>query len=230
VNVLHEQGWLSRQPADFRDAMLGRARRLRYSARDFVYHLDDPPAGIYGIATGTFSLLAAPERGEPRLGHVLHRGAWFGEGPLLTGRRRRLAVQARTAGEVAYVSVEDVNVLCEAHPAWHRFLAVLAFEHFAVAASVVSDLQLRGSEARLAAGLLRAAGRTVLAPEAELFPVRLSQSELGEMANVSRQVVNATLRRWQEAGLIAARYGEVRVVDVERLLERVREREPPPER
>lgn len=97
---------------------------------------------------------------------------------------------------------------------------MLAFENLAVAASIVSDLQLRRSEARLAAILLRAAGRTVLAPQRTLFLVRLSQADLGEMANVSRQAVKNTLRRWQEAGWIDVHYGGVVVNDPERLLDR----------
>jgi ribosomal protein S19E (S16A) len=40
------------------------------------------------------------------------------------------------------------------------------------------------------------------------------------MANVSRQVVNATLRQWQRAGWIRVRYGEVVVNDGAALLAR----------
>lgn len=165
-------------------------------------------------------MLAATERTEPRLGHLLHPGDWFGEGPLLTGGRRRLAAQARSAGEVLYVPIKDLNALCATNPAWHRQLATLAFENLAVAARIIAELQLSRSEARLAAVLLRAAGRTIIAPEGELLPVRLSQRELGEMANVSRQVTNTILRRWQDRGWIAVRYGEVVVSDAGSLLER----------
>ena len=155
----------------------------------------------------------------PRLSHLLYPGAWFGEGPLMSGERRRVAAQAHTAGVAIYLSVEEVNDLCDAVPAWHRLFGMLAFANVAMAANIVTDLQLRRSEARLAAVLLRAAGRTVLSPHRALFPVLLSQAELGEMANVSRQVVNGTLRRWQAAGWIEVRYGEVVVRDLEQLLE-----------
>lgn len=223
MEELLREGWLSRCPGDLQQALLRHARARRYAAREYVYHLSDQPAGLFGVVSGSFGMVAAPERNLPRLGHVLHAGAWFGEGPLMSGERRRLAVWACTPGEVVYVGLEAIAALCEANPAWHRHFGMLAFENFAIAASIVTDLQLRRSEARLAAVLLRAAGRTVLAPRRELFPLRLSQAELGEMANVSRQVVNGMLRRWQEAGWITIRYGEVRVADVERLLERTAE-------
>lgn len=220
MNPLIKRGWLSRRPRELQDALLRRGRAAQYAARDFVYHLSDEPAGIYGILSGSFGLLAATERTEPRLGHVLHPGDWFGEGPILTGRRRTLSVQALTAAEVVYVPLNDLCTLCATTPEWHREFAVLAAENASLAASVAASLLLRGSEARLAAALLRVAGRTVLSPTGPLFPVRLNQKELGEVANVSRQVVNATLRRWQQRGWIVVGYGEVVVADVESLLAR----------
>ncbi|NGX17182.1 Crp/Fnr family transcriptional regulator [Wenzhouxiangella sp. XN24] len=216
---LLQHGWLSRCPRRFQQAVLERGKARRYAASEFVFHLADGPAGVFGIASGSFSLIAATERNVPRVGHVMHPGGWFGEGPLMSGERRRLAVQACTAGEVVCLSLEEIEKMCSATPAWHRLFGLLAFENLAVAASIVTDLQLRRSESRLAAVLLRAAGRTVLAPDRVLIPVSLSQAELGEMANVSRQVVNATLRRWQAAGWIDLRYGEVVVNDRERLLD-----------
>jgi len=223
MDVLLQQGWLSRCPPDFQQAVLELGKVRRYAAREFAFHLGDGPAGVFGIAEGSFNLIAAAERSVPRLGHVMHPGGWFGEGPLMSGTRRRLAVQACTPGEVLYLPMEDVAKACSITPAWHRLFGMLAFENLAVAASIVTDLQLRRSEARLAAVLLRAAGRTVLVPERALYTVRLSQAELGEMANVSRQVVNATLRRWQEAKWIVVRYGEVVVMNPAQLLERTSE-------
>ena len=218
MDELLREGWLSRCPPDFQQAVLEQGKARRYAAREFVFHLGDGPAGIFGIVSGAFGVIAAAERSEPRLGHVWHPGAWFGEGPLMGGQRRRFAVQARTPGEVIYLSIEDIDALCRSTPAWHRLFGTLAFENLAVAAGIITDLQLRRSEARLAAVLLRAAGRTVLTPQRKLLPVRLSQAELGEMANVSRQLVNATLRRWQAAGWIDLRYGEVVITSREQLL------------
>lgn len=218
MEALLREGWLSRCPPDFQQAVLAAGRERCFAAKEFVYHLSDPPAGIFGVASGAFGLIAAPEKGEPRLGHLLRRGSWFGEGPLLTGEPRRMAAVARASGKVFALPLDAVNALCTANPAWHRHFAALAFENLSVAISVVTDLQLRGVEARLAAALLRAAGHTVLAPRRSLMPVPLGQGELGEMANVSRQVVNAKMRQWQEAGWISVSYGEVVVKDMDALL------------
>jgi len=220
MNALLQEGWLSRCAPDFQQAALEAGRERSFVAKEFVYHLSDPPAGIFGVVSGAFGLIGAPEGSEPRLGHLVRAGGWFGEGPLLTGEPRRLAAQARAAGTVIALPLDAINALCAAKPAWHRHFAALAFENLSVAISIVTDLQLRRSEARLAAAVLRAAGRTVLSPRRKPMPLPLGQGELGEMANVSRQVVNATLRQWQRAGWIRVRYGEVVVNDVAALLAR----------
>ena len=224
MDALLREGWLSRCPSDFQQALLAAGRNQSFAAKQFVYHIADPPAGIFGVAKGAFALISAAERGEPQLGHLVRPGGWFGEGPLLTGKPRRVAAQARLAGEVLALPIEKVARLCAANAAWHRHFAALAFENLSIAVGIITDLQLRRSEARLAAVLLRAAGCTVLTPRREPLPVPLSQGELGEMATVSRQVVNASLRQWQAAGWISVRYGEVVVIDVERLQECTAER------
>jgi CRP-like cAMP-binding protein len=218
MEALLQEGWLSRCPRDFQLAVLEVGRERSFAAKEFVYHLSDPPAGIFGVASGAFGIFAAAEVGEARLGHLLRPGGWFGEGPLFSGEPRRVAAQARVDGAVLALPLDAVNALYATNPAWHRHFAALAFENLSVAISIITDLQLRRSEARLAAALLRAAGRTVLAPRRKPMPVPLGQGELGEMANASRQVVNATLRQWQHAGWISVRYGEVVVHDVEALL------------
>ncbi len=217
MDTLLREGWLSRCPSEFQRAVLAAARRRSFAAKQFVYHIADAPAGIFGVASGAFALISATERSASHLGHLVRPGDWFGEGPLLTGEPRRVAAQARMAGEVFALPIKQIAVLCATNPAWHRHFAALAFENLSIAISVITDLQLQRSEARIAAALLRAAGRTVLTPARKPLPVPLSQSDLGEMANVSRQVVNITLRRWQDAGWISVSYGEVVVSDIQQL-------------
>jgi CRP/FNR family transcriptional regulator, cyclic AMP receptor protein len=217
MDILLQEGWLSRCPSEFQRAVLTAGRRRSFAAKHFVYHIGDAPAGIFGVASGAFALISAAERSEPHLSHLVRSGGWFGEGPLLTGEPRRVAAQARMAGEVFALPLKQIAALCATNPAWHRHFAALAFENLSIAIGVISDLQLQRSAARIAAALLRAAGCTVLAPGRKPVPVPLSQSDLGEMANVSRQVVNATLRQWQGAGWISVRYGEVVVREIEEL-------------
>lgn len=46
MNALTKCGWLSRRPWEFQHDLLKYGRRTRYETNDFVFHLDDQPAGI----------------------------------------------------------------------------------------------------------------------------------------------------------------------------------------
>lgn len=50
-----------------------------------IYHLGDPPGGIYGIAAGALAISIAPGEGGPYLAHLANPGDWFGEAAFITG-------------------------------------------------------------------------------------------------------------------------------------------------
>jgi CRP/FNR family transcriptional regulator len=47
--------------------------------------------------------------------------------------------------------------------------------------------------------------------------LKLSQSELGDLVDSSRQTVNRELRRWHDEGVLSTEYGRLVLLDVERL-------------
>ena len=55
-----------------------------HAAGTALYHLGDPPGGIYGLIEGLMRVTAAP--GQPAAAiHVGAPGLWTGEGPLHDG-------------------------------------------------------------------------------------------------------------------------------------------------
>jgi hypothetical protein len=47
--------------------------------------------------------------------------------------------------------------------------------------------------------------------------VRVSQTELGRLANASRKLVNKALKRFAEAVWVAPHYGAIQILDVQAL-------------
>jgi CRP-like cAMP-binding protein len=208
-SVLLAHGWLAGLSRDLASALLRRARLVGYAARVAVYHADDPPGGIYGIAAGAFGILAAPEGREPRLAHLLRRGAWFGHGPLLGGGRRALAVRAMEPSVALHLPLAALEEVARGSIAGARSMALLANANSAVAAATVADLLIPRAVPRIAATLLRVTG----AAPADTGGYCLTQAELGEMANASRQVVNRALARFERNGWIALGYQRIAVLD-----------------
>jgi CRP/FNR family transcriptional regulator, cyclic AMP receptor protein len=207
--VLLTHGWLANLSRDLASTLLRRSRLAAYAPRAAVYHADDPPGGIYGIAAGAFGILAAAEGREPRLAHLLRRGAWFGHGPLLGGGRRVLAVRAMEPSVVLHLPLAALEEVARGSIAGARSMALLANANSAIAAATIADLLIPRAVPRIAATLLRVTG----AAPADPGGYCLTQSELGEMANASRQIVNRALSRFAGSGWIALGYQRIAVLD-----------------
>ncbi len=62
--VVSREGWLSFTPEPFRRVVLDRCKLQEFKAGSTIYSVGDPPAGMFGLARGSFALSIAPgERG-----------------------------------------------------------------------------------------------------------------------------------------------------------------------
>jgi CRP-like cAMP-binding protein len=92
-----------------------------------------------------------------------------------------------------------------------RRFAQIAIGNLDLALGVVADLMIGQPERRIAAVLIRSAGLQ------DERTVRLSQAELGRLANVSRKLVNRALQRFAAASMVLPRYGAVQILDMQAL-------------
>jgi CRP-like cAMP-binding protein len=212
------RGWLSQQPAGFRRQLLEMARSVSFARGEWVFSINDPPGGIYGVVSGGIGI----EGGGPfhllRLGHVLRAGSWFGHHPILvSGARRNQGMRAMEDSELLYVPLAPLEALVKVDPIAARSIGSMADGGSILATRIISDLLIPDAGQRIAAVLLR-----VTAAEEGVEPHHpdgflMTQAELGEMANVSRPHVNQLLGELERKGWIAKNYQRLRIVDVEGL-------------
>ena len=206
-------GWLKEKPPEFQEALLRKARIQRYAAGQYTHHVGDDPGGFYGIAYGSFGVITPSPTAGMVLGHVMRRGDWFGQRPMLVGKQRSLAFRAMEDSAVFYVSLQAVDQIARTIPEARWHFASLAEHNLEITISIISDLLIRKSDKRIAAVLLRVAGIDKDEPPTETKDCTLTQSDLAELANVSRHLVNATLKffasqRWIEIG-----YGKMYILN-----------------
>ncbi|MBS0644585.1 MAG: Crp/Fnr family transcriptional regulator [Acetobacteraceae bacterium] len=209
--ALRAKGWLSEQPAAIQADLLRHARLQHLAPGDYAYQIEDPPGGIYGVAKGGFAISVTADISGPHLAHIARSGTWFGDSSVLTGRPRRVSAQAVEASVALYVPLDPLEHLIQSNAAVARALGSLSSTRFRILAGVVSDLLIRRADRRIAATLLRVTG--VLEGERPDDPAgfRLTQSELGEMANASRHLVNRTLGRFEASGWVACSYNRIAI-------------------
>jgi len=87
-----------------------------------------------------------------------------------------------------------------------------------MAIRVVGDLLIPSAERRIAAVLARIAVSGQTGTSGTLWPIRLSQTMIGQMANCSRDRVNQALRKFARAGWITAHYKSITINDLAALV------------
>lgn len=209
--VLSRHGWLARQPKDFQRQVLAESQLQHFECGAPVYHLGDPPGGIYGVASGAVGISIAPGEGGPYLAHLGTAGYWIGEGPFLTGEPRRVELMAMSRCVLLNLPLHVMERMAAEDPMNIRRFAQIAISNVDLALRVIGDLMIAQPERRIAAVLVRSAG-----PQQKPM-VRVSQAELGRMANASRKLVNKALHnfaglRWVEPG-----YNAITIHDVQAL-------------
>lgn len=221
--VFARRGWLSRQSADWRRKVLDIARRISFDSGETIVHIGDTGGGIYGVVSGGVGSIAMTPMAGPTLGHINRPGAWFGEGPLLTGSQRTMTFRAMEETEVVLVPLSELRPQMAADPAFAGMIAMLTEDACRASIEVACELLIRDAPRRVAATLLRVTA--VREGIKSAFPqgFRINQADLGEMACLSRMHTNRILNDLQARGLIALKYNHIDIIRPDALAAFVRQ-------
>jgi CRP/FNR family cyclic AMP-dependent transcriptional regulator len=218
ADLFESRGWLSEQPAAFRNQLLRMARCISVARGDWVFAIGDAPGGIFGVVSGGIGIEGAGPFHTLRLGHVLRAGSWFGHHPALSpGGRRTQGMRAMEDSLLLHVPLAPLQALMKEDPDAARCVGNMADGGSILAVRIISDLLIPDATQRIAAVLLRVTGAEegIEPPHPEGF--QITQAELGEKANVSRPHVNRMLGELERKGWIAKHYQRLRIVNVEAL-------------
>ena len=124
-----------------------------------------------------------------------------------------MTFRALEPSQALFVPLTALDEIAGRSPDFMRAVASIAEFGTDAAVAVAADLLIRRSDRRIAATLLRvtAAAEGVGAPHPDGF--HLTQTDLAEMSNVSRDVANRTLSRFKANGWIATRYNRIALLN-----------------
>lgn len=203
-----EVGWLSRQLPEFREALLDRCVLRTYAPGESLFGLDDPPGGVYGVAEGFVDALIASSVGPPFLAFIGSAGWWVGEAAAITRTRHRAELRTRSATQAFYLSLTKFQELTAADPRAFRSFSELTITHMDNAFMLASILAAPDMGSRVVATLCRLAGS--FQDIDDQFDLPCTQSEIAEMAGLSRNSAGPVLRGLATDGLIKIGRSQVR--------------------
>ena len=142
------RGWFSEQPRALQDAVLRHAIRRFYDTGAYTHHIGDEGGGLFGLCEGSFGVMVANRRAGLLLGHIFRRGAWFGQGPLLTRKPRGLAFRAMEPSTVLYLPLGAIDLIARELPDARRRLMSLSEYNQATVIEAISELSIDTSTFR----------------------------------------------------------------------------------
>ncbi|MEI2415316.1 Crp/Fnr family transcriptional regulator [Orrella sp. JC864] len=185
------------------------------AAGTIVERKGEPAQCWIGVLSGLIKVSVGNADGKLASLTGVPAGGWIGEGTLLKREIRKYDVVALRDSVVARLPAPTFEWLLDTSIAFNRFLLDQLNERVAQFIGKAENDRLLDPDARVARCL------------AELFNpllypgmgmrLAITQEELGYLARVSRQRANQALRTLEQAGLLQAEYGAVRVLDLEGL-------------
>jgi CRP-like cAMP-binding protein len=211
--IMRSIGWLAGEQSSIQDGVLSNSRLRMFKSGEYVFHLDDDPGGIFGVIDGGFGVYLRSAGTRMVLSEVLRQGVWFGTGPALSARRRVLSFRAVEPSHAFHLPLPAIRRLALENPAFQSRLGTLSDQNFASPIRVVGDLLVPMTENRVAATLLRISQSQYDPPGHHPWTIRLSQSEIAEMSNASRDRVNRALTKFEARNWIKVEYKAIRILD-----------------
>lgn len=205
-----QRGWLAAQPHTFQTAILRRAHLTSYPAGNFIFYLGDDAGGIYGIVEGGVGIHVPQIDGSVMLAHIARCGVWFGYGPLITRRKRTLEFSLLEPSLLFHVPLSQLEAIGAASADHARALYAITESGMDVAIATVATLQIRNIEKRIAATLLRIAPPN---DDGQPIEIMVTQSQLGDMANAARDVVNRSLGKLEARDWLSVGYRAITLTD-----------------
>ena len=208
--VMSEGAWLASMTETFRRDLLRHSHLQKFAPDQIIYRYGDPVGGMYGLVAGSLTINSAPPEATPRLIHLGMPGAWTGEGPFLTGQPRRVELRALGGAWMMHVPLGALEQMAARDAGVLRAITMNTVFTVDVLIRIIHDLQKRDVGRRIASVLQRAGGPGDV-------PIPLSQSDLGVMANASRQQVNTEMQRFVAAGWVNYTYRSSTVINPQAL-------------
>ncbi len=217
--TLQRNPWFAALAPVLREAIVGRARLRQLRDGERLFRRGDPGADWYGVLAGALKVGAIGPQDRELTLIYLEPGAWFGEISIFDGQPRTHDALAQGSTQVLQLPGADFEAIYAEHPGFARALLQLQSERLRLLFGALEEANALPLEPRLARQLLSLAHHhgQAEADGSTRIALHLPQDALAQLLGTTRQRVNQALKTWERDGLLRQRYGEIALLDTDRL-------------
>ncbi len=205
------RSWIFSELTPKEMAALARLASMKaYRTKQEVVRKGDVGGQIFAVLRGRLKVLTHGA-GHDAAFNIMGPGELFGEISALDGQVRSATVTALEPCQLARIDHRDFSAFLDQHPSVSRKLLVVLARRVRTLSDRVEARAFLDVPARLAkclVALANAYGKR--SPEGVRVELRLSQQELGELVDATRESVNKLLRDWKRRGLVT--HGQLAIV------------------
>ena len=206
-----------------RRAVLARMHRRAFAAGEIVCHEGDLADTVHFVVEGRVVAWRASESGDVHAYAVMGPGQTFGELAMIRRDGRRTAtVEAIEPTVTMTLSYVEFERLCAEHPEVNRLLLRLLAARVSRLTEALMEALHQPAEQRVVRRLAGLCDVYASSPSRGEGPVLvpLHQTDLAELAGVTRPTANRVLRHLESEGVVELLRGRICVRDVDALRRR----------
>jgi len=201
--VLRSNPVFAQLPANEIEALSGAAQEDSYRAREYIFMEGDRAQWLCVVKAGRVKIVRHSRAGKEVILELLGPGEIFGGVAVIEQRPYPAAAQAVEPTTVLKIPAEALVAASERHPAMIKEMALMIGRRLRGAHDSVTSLSVDPVEARLAAALLRLAGRDGARTNVGLaLPFHLTRQSLADMTGTTVETAIRVMSRWLKAGLV----------------------------
>jgi CRP/FNR family cyclic AMP-dependent transcriptional regulator len=216
VGIMSGENWIGRLPSRVRDAMLERMVPQDVAAGTIVKRAGDPPSAMYHVEHGYLRLLGLHSDGQQVLILIYQRGNNFSESILVAHRPANHTTTALTDARILRLAHDDFWDLYHSYPEIPEALCRKFADNISrqfIARELRRTHRLRKLIALTFENLAEHAGKA--SPDGAIdIALPLTQSDIAEHYDVTRQSVQREVGKLKSAGVLSKQQGVWRIHDL----------------
>jgi len=219
LELFRSGSWFRATPADFQQRVLRMGVLRTLKTGQHLLSRGSLPAGLYGVVDGAIRLRSLGQSGREALLRFLDPPSWFGEIGLFDGLPLTHDAIADVPSLIVHVPRGPLEALLKEQPGyWFEFGRLMA-QHMRLSLLSMGEVALEAAPIRLARRLLLIAQNYGDLHGHSTRVIEVRQEELAMMLSISRQTTNQLLKQLEAQGIVGLRYGEIEILDLEKLRE-----------
>lgn len=189
------------------------------TARDILFNQGDPGDSAFLVQKGAIRIERITEDGKSVLLALLGPGELLGEMALITGHPRNAHAVAHVETELLMIRRDTFNEHVMTDQEMRNAVLNVLSNRLTIANARIEEVGLASLEHRLAGILLDLQERFGVERQAGVFTlnIKITQSDLADMALSSREHINRILQRWRKDNVIDFEGRNLVIKDVEAL-------------